>query len=478
MVARLPDWEQGHPESSVDQTDGHSNIAAMHSTSRGYRTALRLGMALATALAAFYPRVRRAMRARRHAGERLLDWARSSRDETRPLIWFHASSVGEGLQAESVLLHLRRLRPDCQVVYTHFSPSAEGLAARLPVDVADYLPYDLPGAVDRLLRVLEPHLVVFSKLDVWPELSTRASTTGAEVAIIAATVSPESGRLRWPARRLLAPGYRVVAAAAAISPDDATRLAHLGVAPERIRVLGDPRFDNVAERVRKVAPEEPLLRFGKGSPTMVAGSTWPRDEAVLIRAFAAIHRRRPDARLILVPHEPTEAHLRAIERRATAAGMPAPVRLSVAAGPTPFLLVDRVGVLALLYGTGSMAYVGGGFGGAGLHSVLEPAAWGIPVVFGPRWRNSRDAGLLLDAGAALALPGSGIRRGAAMLRKQWETWMLDERRRQTEGRRGREVVERGLGAAERSAELLVELIASRPLRKSPRGVRSAPPSAR
>ena len=128
------------------------------------------------------------------------------------------------------------------------------LAARLTVDVADYLPYDLPEHVDRLLGALQPDLLVFAKLDLWPELATRASTTGTEVAIVAATVSPGSGRLRWPARRLLAPGYKAVRAAAAVSAEDATRLVRLGVPAERIRVLGDPRFDSVLERVGVVKP--------------------------------------------------------------------------------------------------------------------------------------------------------------------------------------------------------------------------------
>ena len=447
----------------------------MSSTSWGYRTAVRLGVALAPGLGWFNPRLRSAIKERREAGERLLEWSRTARDSNRPLIWFHASSVGEGLQAESVILQLRRLRPDCQVVYTHFSPSAAGLAARLPVDVADYLPYDLPGAMDRLLRSLEPHLLVFSKVDLWPELATRASTSGAEVAMIAATVSPGSGRRRWPARRLLSPGYQVVAAAAAVSQDDADRLSDLGVAPERVRVLGDPRFDSVVERIQTVEAADPLLRLGQGAPTLVAGSTWPADEAVLLRTFAAIHHRRPDARLILVPHEPTEKHLRTIDWRAADARLPAPVRLSQARGPVPILVVDRVGVLATLYGAGMMAYVGGGFGTAGLHSVLEPAAWGIPVVFGPRWQNSRDADLLLKAGAGIALPRGGIRRASAALRKQWDGWMLDSAARDAQGRKARAVVERGVGAARRTAEMLVELISSRPLRRSPRGARSAPP---
>jgi 3-deoxy-D-manno-octulosonic-acid transferase len=439
----------------------------MPTTSWGYKAAVRLGTALAPAFGLLDPKIRAGTRARRDAGERLLDWARWNRDKHRPLVWFHAASVGEGLQADSVLRHLRRIRPDCQIIYTHFSPSAEGLAGRLDVDAADYLPYDLPDRVDRLLWALEPDLLVFAKLDVWPELSTRAATTGAQVAIVAATVSPGSGRLRWPARGLLEPGYQAVAAAAAISVEDAARLARLGVDADRIRVLGDPRFDSVAERVRGVPPDEPLLRFGRGAPTLVAGSTWPADEAVILKAFAALRRHRPDARLILVPHEPTPDHLDRLERTAQAAGLPLPLRLSAAEGPAPLLLIDRVGVLATLYGAGTMAYVGGGFGRAGLHSVLEPAAWSLPVAFGPRWRNSRDAALLLDADAATALGAYSAERAAAALLRRWESWLADESSRRAQGQRAREVVEQGLGASARSGGMLAELISARRPRTSP-----------
>jgi 3-deoxy-D-manno-octulosonic-acid transferase len=383
------------------------------------------------------------------------------------LVWFHASSVGEGLQAESVLTQLRGLRPHAQWVYTHFSPSAESFARRLPVDAADYLPYDTRRASELLLDALAPDLLVFSKLDLWPELATQAAARGVAVAIIAATVSRGSGRLRWPARSLLHPGYAVVSAAAAISSEDGERLALLGVAQDRIRVTGDPRFDSVMQRVRQVQPDDPLLRWGEGAPTLVAGSTWPEDEAVILEAFAHLQRQRFAPRLVLVPHEPTAAHLVAVERAAVRAGLMRPVRLSHAGAGAPLVLVDRVGVLATLYGAGSMAYVGGGFGRAGLHSVLEPAAWGVPVVFGPRWHDSRDAELLLQAGAAEALRERDPRKAAESLARLWQGWLVSDAQRSIQGRRARHVVESGLGAAQRSAELLDRLISSRHLQRSP-----------
>jgi 3-deoxy-D-manno-octulosonic-acid transferase len=436
----------------------------MPTTPLAYRALTALGSALAPLAGLAGAKLREGHEGRRGAPGRLGAWAGRHRDPSRALVWFHASSVGEGLQAESVLRELRELLPAAQYAYTHFSPSAQGLARRVPADVADYLPYDRPRAVEAALDALSPDLLVFAKLDLWPELATRAAARGGIVAMVAATLSPGSGRLRWPARSLLRAGYRSLAAVAAISPEDGERLSRLGVPRERIRVLGDPRFDSVTAKVRAVAPDDPLLRFGRGAPTLVAGSTWPGDEAVLLRAFAEVLESRPDARLILVPHEPTPDHLETVERAATGAGLPVPIRLSAAASPVPVLLVDRVGVLAALYGAGTMAYVGGGYGRAGLHSVLEPAAWGLPVAFGPNWGDSRDAHLLLHAKAGIALP-PGRAEGAAELARHWNGWIGDEEERAAQGRRAAAVVTGGLGAARRSAGMLAELIGSRPPRR-------------
>jgi 3-deoxy-D-manno-octulosonic-acid transferase len=439
----------------------------MPGTSSAYRFAVRLGAALVPAAGLADAKARAGHLGRRGAAERLRGWAARARRPDLPLAWFHAASVGEGLQAESVLRRLGELRPDCQIVYTHFSPSAEALARRLPADVADYLPYDTPAAADALLDALRPDLLVFAKLDLWPELASRAAARGTAVALVAATVSPGSGRLRWPARALLAPGYRAVTHAAAVSDADAERLARLGVRRDRIAVLGDPRYDSVAARVHAVASNDPLLRFGgPDEGPLVAGSTWPADEAVVLEAFGRVRRARPEARLVLVPHEPTAEHLASVERLAARLGLPAPVRLSAAVGPVPFLLVDQVGVLAALYGAGAAAYVGGGFGRAGLHSVLEPAAWELPVTFGPRWENSRDAALLIQADAGMALDGSDP---AGALQMLWERWITNDDARRAQGRRARRVVEEGIGAADRTATSLLPL-----LRRSPTGEPRAP----
>ena len=430
----------------------------MPATSLLYRAALAAGRAALPLVSFFDPKLRRGYRGRQEVLNRLGRWAATGRDPSRPLVWIHASSVGEGRQAETVVRRLRARHPDWQLAYTFFSPSAESLAASLPVDVADYLPWDLPRAVERALDALRPQSLVFTKLDLWPELATRAARRGAPVALIAATVRPGSRRLGWPARWLLRPGYRVLEAVAAIAQEDAERLHILGARANRIRVLGDPRFDSVRDRVLAVAPDDPLLRFGRGAPTMVAGSTWPGDEAVVLGAFARLHVHRPDARLILVPHEPSEQNLSHAERLAAAVGLPAPVRLSRASGPVPLLLVDQTGLLPTLYGAGTMAYVGGAYHRAGLHSVLEPAAWERPVAFGPRWQQSRDAGLLLQNGAAEALPELGTGESVETLQKLWDDWMRKPARLAAQGRRAGEVVRRGLGAADQTTAMVEDMM--------------------
>jgi 3-deoxy-D-manno-octulosonic-acid transferase len=151
-----------------------------------------------------------------------------------------------------------------------------------------------------------------------------------------------------------------------------------------------------------------------------------------------------------------------------ALGLPAPVRLSRAIGPVPLLIVDRVGVLAELYAGAALAYVGGGFGSAGLHSVVEPAACGVLVLFGPRWSGNRDAGLLLSRRAAvvvshdfpdwLDLDAGATHAGANPLAAIWLALLRNPAHRDAAGRRGRECIEAGLGAAARSAGLIERLM--------------------
>lgn len=359
---------------------------------------------------------------------------------------------------------LRRERPDWQVAYTYFSPSAVGFAQRLPVDYADYLPFDRPADVRAALDALTPTALVYGKLDVWPELTLAAKERGVRLGLVAATVAPTSGRLSWPVRAWGAPAYAALDRIGAVGPEDADRLIRLGARREAITVTGDTRYDSVSQRAAlldRTSQPFAALAQTRATFTIVAGSTWPADEDVLLPAFAELLRDDPTgSRLILVPHEPTERHLVRLDAAARATALPTPVRSSALAGGAggyagvSLVVVDQVGVLADLYAQAQVAYVGGGFHGAGLHSVLEPAVWGVPISVGPRWGSSRDAGLLIGRGAALPLPQDG--RG--FLARQWREWRSDPTARDRAGRAGAALVKEGVGAAERTTALVRLLV--------------------
>lgn len=368
----------------------------------------------------------------------------------------HAPSVGEGLQARPVLQLLRAERPDIQTAYTHFSPSAATFAASLGADFHDFLPFDTAGDAAAALDALKPNALVFSKLDVWPTLATEAARRGVRLGLISATVSAGSGRQQGVVRWMLEPAYAALDAVGAISDDDADRLVALGARPGLVSVTGDTRYDQVWSRAQNVDRSSPVIAaLASDRPTIVAGSTWPADEAPLFEAWRAVRVQSPRARIIVAPHEPTPAHVGAIEERARAGGWNSARLGSTAASTADVIIVDRVGVLGDLYAVATAAYVGGGFHGAGLHSVLEPAAFAAPVLFGPRFTNSRDALKLIECGGGFT---AGTSEALALHLARWTT---DPAARRIEGGRAREMVSAGLGAARRSADLVLGLLDAR-----------------
>ncbi|HEY0996559.1 MAG TPA: glycosyltransferase N-terminal domain-containing protein [Gemmatimonadaceae bacterium] len=419
----------------------------------GYGVAVQLARAAAAVTPRGEAKVMRALAARRGIRERYAAWGAAHRDPSHPLLWMHAPSVGEGLQARPVLELARRIRPDLQLAYTHFSPSALRFAASLDVDFRDYLPFDAPGDVRAALDALRPTALVFSKLDVWPNLVREAAARGVRLGMVSATLAAGSSRRSVMARALLRGAYARLDAVGAVDASDADRLVALGVRPEAITVTGDTRYDQVWQRAASVDRGSALLApFSDGRPTLVAGSTWPADERPLLDAWLAVRGAVEGARLVIAPHEPTAAHLAPIEQWAARHGIALARLGDPSAGGAEVVLVDRVGVLGDLYAIADAAFVGGGFHDAGLHSVLEPAAFGVPVLYGPRYSNSRDAVLLLAN-------GGGVPAGdAGELQRALGLWLGDRAQGRAIGDRARGMVRAGLGAARRSFELVLRLV--------------------
>lgn len=413
----------------------------------------------------------RSLVGRRRSAHRMAQWASAERrDTSRPLIWMHAPSVGEGLMAKPVIERIRAARPDIQLAFTFFSPSAEQLARTLPVDVADYLPFDTPRAATVLLDALRPAALVFSKLDVWPLLVAEAHRRSVPVALISAAVRRDSRRNTWLARLILRDTYASLAAVGAASGDDAARLADLGARHDVLSVTGDTRYDQVWARVHN-PPDDADARVSpwrSNRPTVVAGSTWPADDAVLQAAWPGIREAVGNARLVVAAHEPNAAHRDRLRSWAATQGLTA----TTIDNPSDadVVVVDRVGWLVDLYRLATVAFVGGGFHGAGLHSVVEPAAHGTPVLFGPRGAGTRDAALLIDGG------GGFVVRDAAAATARIVRLMRNAEERASAGASGRGVIAAHLGAADRSTSLVLSLL--RPGYKLAAGIAAATSASR
>ena len=436
---------------------------------RAYEAALAVSRPIFHASALVHPGAKKAVRGRKRTEERFQAWAASERDPDRPVVWFHAPSVGEALMAQAIMAELRDARPDVQLVFTHFSPSAERVAPDAGADVWGYMPYDTRGPVRRVLRILEPDVIAFVRTEVWPVMTREAAQAGAQMVLVNAVLAEGSGRLRWLGRSFLEAAYRRLAQVGAVSEAHADRYELLGVPPGRIRVTGDARFDQVWRRIEErglarlrtepdaaeQVPDElrPYWQVLEDPAfTLVAGSTWPADEKILLPAVGVLKRSRP-FRLVIAPHEPTAPHLEALERRMDRQSL-RHARLSALAAargePPEVVVVDKLGILADLYALADAAYVGGGFGKAGLHSVVEPAAIGVPVLFGPNHGNAREAGALAAAGGGFVVDGPGG------LEDRLRELMDEPFRIRGIGKSARAFVQSETGAARRNAQVVLE----------------------
>jgi 3-deoxy-D-manno-octulosonic-acid transferase len=369
--------------------------------------------------------------------------------ERSPRIWLHAASAGETLQARPLAEEIRRARPEAALLYTYFSPSARHWASNFPaVDVADYLPFDFARSMRRFLELMAPDLLLLVGGEMWPNLVWSTADRGVPIVQACARLVG-ADRMGWPIRGLTRELYRRLDAVAAVDEEDAELLRRMGVSGERVRVAGDTRADVTLERVRTGSAEGPPRAIPKGRrPVIVAGSTWPSDEEVLLPALAGLASERPDLLALVAPHEPTEAAVRGLEEGAHGLGLGA-ARWSRSDGEDATVtIVDQVGVLYRLYALADLAFVGGGFGGA-VHNTMEPAAMGVPVAIGPRHGGPHEIAALAERGG-LRVVGS-----AAELRAWWEMLLEGDRARRS-GEAARQALLGLAGATGRILQFLAD----------------------
>ena len=312
--------------------------------------------------------------------------------DAAPRVWFHCASLGEFEQGRPLIDAYRRAYPNAKVVLTFFSPSGYEVRKSWPgADYIFYLPLDTRASARAFLDAVQPRLVVFVKYEFWYHFLTEAFERRIPAVVVSAIFRPEQVFFKpWGGffRKILGRFAHIFTQNEA----SAKLLREMGL--NKVSVAGDTRFDTVVATALAPARALPLVDAFviDGAPVLVVGSSWNEDLPVL---RPLLERYGPKLRVLLAPHEVTEANLRQVE-----ALLPGPVqRYSLADAATVaqarILLFDNVGLLSHLYRFGEYAYVGGAFG-KGLHNTLEAAAFGLPLFFGPTYAKFQEAVELVE----------------------------------------------------------------------------------
>lgn len=374
--------------------------------------------------------------------------------DARPAIWLHAVSVGEVLAAAPLLENLLRDCPDFRLVVTTTTPTgSQRVQALFGARVLHvYAPWDLPGSVRRFLDRTRPRLLVLMETELWPNVLHYCHARGCRVIVANARLSQRSaeGYARFPGltRTMLAQLDWVACQFAA----DGERFLSLGLAPQKLRVIGSTKFDVHLDDAARVRADALRHQLGADVRTiLVAASTHPGEEEHLLDALRQLRRDGSNCLLVLAPRHPERCV--EVHARCASAGWKV-VRYSTGSVPTPaddVLLVDTVGGLPLLFGAATVAFVGGSLVPRGGHNAVEAAVWGVPVVSGPHMENFAGiSALLVDAGAMIML--ADARPLAATLAQL----LGDLPRRRSMGLAGQQAVAGNRGARQKLLELVVQ----------------------
>ena len=420
---------------------------------------------LAAPAAAIWFTVRGLRRGRVRAGwsERLgaLPSHLRAKCQGREVLWVHAVSVGETTAAKPLIAELRKRRPHAVILLSQVTETGRETASSAGADGLFYLPLDTPPVIGRLLDQLRPSLLVTIDTELWPNLFWVARKRGVKVAVANGRISDRSyRRIRryhagWLYRWVLGNADRLLMQ----SPLDAGRITELGAPSERVQVSGNLKSDEAYPAVTDLHLTAWRRDFGLADdePVLLAGSTGPGEEAILLDAWQTLRSRWPALRLILVPRAVDRANeILKLIAEAGANGVrrsQLPARAAESLAAQAVIVVDTIGELASLYALADVVFVGRSLIPLGGSNVLQAAAQGKPVLSGPYVNNVRDSVALLTE------PGvCRIVRSAADLAAQAGEWLASPDERARLEQVALEVIEGGRGATARTAAALIELL--------------------
>jgi 3-deoxy-D-manno-octulosonic-acid transferase len=376
----------------------------------------------------------------------------------KPRVWFHAVSVGEVNALGPLVRAFKHLRPSASVIVSTGTETGQD-RARDSIADADgffYLPLDFPAFVNSVVTRIQPDLFVLMETELWPNLIHSIKSVGATIALANGRISDRSFPRYKRLRAFFLPTLDRMDLLLMASETDALRMKEMGAHPDKIRVTGNTKFDAALGEIplQAEAAMREVFDVDDSVPIFVAGSTHPGENEMILDAYCRLAEKFPDLLLILVPRhvDKTPQILSAMRDR----NMDAPfLRSSREVGDKrngrKVVIVDCTGELFQIFSIASVVFIGGSLVPTGGQNILEPAAWGKMVLFGPSMEDFRDArDILVSAGSGREV------RGVEDLVRQVAEILSNPEAAQRSGMKGREEILGHVGSARKNAELLAE----------------------
>jgi len=381
--------------------------------------------------------------------------------EGHPRIWIHAVSVGEVTAAAPIAAVLREKLPRACIILSTGTETGQTMARKLiPQATAFmYFPLDIPFVVKKVIDRIAPDIVVLTETELWPNFLKHCEKRRIPAVMVNGRISPRSYRRYSRTSFFWRDVLRSVPEIGVISEVDAQRIRTIGAVPEKVRVMGNAKYDILASRVSGEvwSKKAAQLKMTPESRVFVAGSTHEGEEKVVLKVFRELLREWPDARLIIVPRHPERG--KDVQALAAGEGFPCVLMSEIRAGRNPVgevIVVDVIGELFSLYSLASVVYCGGSLVPKGGQNILEPAAWGKVVFYGPSMEDFIDEKTLLEeAGAGIPV------RNAEELLAGVKKMLSDPAELRRRGMEGQRRVLSSRGASLRYAEMIIKVVGNR-----------------
>ena len=304
-------------------------------------------------------------------------------------VWFHCASLGEFEQGRPVLEQIKQDHPNQKIVLTFFSPSGYEIQKHYPLaDLVMYLPVDTLSNAHYFLDTLKPKFSVFVKYEFWLNYLFALEKKRIPTFLISTVIKKHQPFFKWYGgnfRKALAT-YKIIYTQDA---ESLLLLESLGIKTGQL--AGDTRFDRVLQIGSAPKQLKEIEQFAKDSFVIIAGSSWQKDEALLIESYISLKAKYANVKLIIAPHEIDHANIERLKKTVLNYQIDFHLYSDNESSYThAVLVINAIGFLSSVYQYGTVAFIGGGFDN-GIHNILEPTVFGLPVLFGPNYKKFNEA---------------------------------------------------------------------------------------